>query len=112
MEKFYYSTQKKVITWVRDDFTIIANTKEDADMKMKELFNEHELGTFNWNDGDKELEPSWCDREWEAEDSYYNTVQPTEAATYELYDSNGEIVCDNKPLHVVRDEKIDSILSK
>ena len=110
MEKFYYSTQKKVITWVRDDFFIISNTKEEADKKMKELFDEHELGTFNWNDSDKELEPCWCEREWDAEDNYYDTVQAIDGATYELYDSDGEVVCDNKPLHIVRDNKIDFIL--
>lgn len=110
MNKYYYSTQKKVITWVRDDFSIIANTKEEADKKMKELFDEYELGTFNWND-DKELEPNWCDREWDNEDSYYNIVTPTDGATYELYDSDCEIICDNKPLDVVRNEKIDDILS-
>ena len=110
MEKFYYSTQKKVVTWVRDDFSIIANTKEEADKKMKELFDEHELGTFNHSS--EKLEPSWIDREWDAEDSYFSTVQAIDGATYELYDSDGEVVCDNKPLHILRDEKIESILSK
>jgi hypothetical protein len=110
---FDYTHFEKVIIWKRNTYCIKANSKEDADKVMINMFNEGELGSHLEDRNDELLTPWWCD-----DGDYYdgdewgityeeNRNSPTE----ELYDESNDLLEDNTPLEVRRNNKIDYLLN-
>jgi hypothetical protein len=113
MEEFQYHIYQKIVTWRKNYYNIIAETKEEADAVMKESFKNDELYPYE-NKSAPPLTPCWVDYGdyYEGDEdviSYeMNNFRPTE----ELYDDDGELIIDNTPLQIKRNNIIDSIITK
>lgn len=109
-KEYQFHTWRQVKVWKKECYTVWADSEEEAINKAKTAFNNEELyegvdGCIEWTDsdfGDDEEFVEWSDG---------NTT------TYELWiDDDGaaghlqEPLLTNKPIEVVREEKINKLL--
>ena len=111
-ETYYYNTYAKIITWKKEVYSIIANSKEEADKAMKLFFKEEELNTGCYNPDDRPLTPHWCDHGdyYEGDEDLLSYERNGNAPTEELYDDDGNLLDDNTPTEIKRDKKINILL--
>ena len=84
MKTFDFYLDQKHTIWYRDKFSIEAETQEEANEKVKELYRKNELPSDDWDRIDDTLE--WLS----VED---NGGEPTE----ELFTHDGVLIINNKP---------------
>ena len=85
MKTFDYYLDQKHTIWYRNKFTIEANSQEEANEKVKELYGKNELPSDEWDRLDDTLEYL---------DVKDNAGEPTE----ELFTNDGVLIINNKPL--------------
>lgn len=105
-KEFSYHTYEKIATWRKNMYSIMAESKEEADEKMKELFKKGEIypecsSDVKWYDGGDYYEGDEEVLSYEDNDN-----NPTE----ELYDDDGEKLIDNTPIEVLREQKLIELL--
>jgi hypothetical protein len=82
METFDFYLDQKHTIWYRNNFTIEANSQEEANEKVKELYHKDELPSDDW-------------------DLLHETVEALSIgdnggeATEELYTHSGDMILDN-----------------
>jgi len=99
MEEKHYSYWKKVVVWKKTEFTA-PDLDEAIRMIDEEDFGDNWFGE-EYGDDEYELEPD--------EDGIIN-YRSTYPITRELYEEGGDMVWDNKPIKIVRQERLDKIL--
>lgn len=107
MPNFKFNFDYQVVVWKRNEFCIEAETQEEALKIAKDLAADGDL--YEWNDFTYDLEYL---SDWE------DQVEPTTKATEELYYCpskdeafEAKVIWSNTPIQVVRDGKIDELLS-
>lgn len=92
-----YRVWKKVVMWVCESF------EADSDEEAIQLAKNGDYWTeeFEYGDDYHELQP---------DENGIVRIESNYPVTEELYDEEGELLWDNKPVKIKRDEKIDKIL--
>ena len=99
MTKYSYYIDEKVMIWRREHITIEADSKEEADIIASLKTDD---GSYIDNSNDFEMI-------YDTEEgvSYKDNNNHT---TLELYNDGGDIIWDNEPKEVKRDNKINQII--
>lgn len=105
MAKYSFYIDTKVTVWERSHRSIEANSEEEAKEIAKSIFKD------DWGQNEIESETLYDTQESMSveENNGYSTVE----LIWPLGDSTKDtLIMDNRPIAVVRDEKIDKILDE
>lgn len=102
--------KRKMIVYKYDTFFVEAKSRDEAINLAKKTWCDEKF------DLDNDLEYYDGDLEWDEKDYINETlVEPDSEATATLYIENGferEVIIDNIPLHIKREDKINKILNE
>ena len=90
-QEFEFYQDVKVTTWVRQSFSVEAESKEEA-LKMVEKFKTEDIATSD--ESHLVYDSEWMTETWEE----IPVEENGGCATIELYDENGEKIGDNATL--------------
>lgn len=111
---FFIDTHVKV--WRRDSYIVEADSVEEAEVKIKELFKSGELdGYYDDNgicwDEQEYLQDyeEYFEPELEGRSTCEVWFQYPEEKDCKMYSGEYRKLCDNKPIDIVRGEKLDAL---